>query len=436
VRAVFALPPALHHEDFRRLWVSMLCSGFAMQMAAVAIGWQVYAIHHSAFDLGLIGLAEFAPVPLLALPAGQLADRLPRVAVVTIWGFADAVVMGLLLLVTISGGRALWQFLVLAVLTGILGAIGNPSGRSLIPELVPGELLTGALAMRSIAGQASTIAGPAVGGLLFAVQPEAVYGLGIVLLVVSSLILFRVSRPEAVEQVEPGPPGLDSLLRGIRFIRATPVILGAITLDLFAVLLGGSVALLPLFAKSILHTGPFGLGVLRSAVAVGALIAGIRLARKPLGSHAGRTLLVAVGTFGASMVVFGLSRWFWLSALALAVSGFVDMFSMNIRSTTVALATPNELRGRVNAVEGVFIGASNELGAFESGAAAALVGAVPAVVAGGAITIALALVWRWVFPALAEVDRLEDVRPLLPTGSGEVLPVGRGGPAPTPEPAD
>jgi MFS family permease len=433
VKHVISLPPALAQRDFRLLWSGMLASGFAMQMVQVAVGWQVYVIHHSAFDLGLIGLAEFAPVPLLALPAGQLADRLPRVTVVIVWGFADAVVTALLLLVTIRGADELWPFVVLAALTGTLGALGNPAGRSLTPELVPAELLTGALALRSIAGQASTIAGPALGGLLFALKPESVYGVGIVLLVISSLILLPITRPETVERMEPRPPALESLLGGIRFIRAAPIILGAITLDLFAVLFGGSVALLPLFAKSILHTGPFGLGVLRSSIAVGALIAGIRIARKPLGGRAGRTLLVVVGTFGVSMVVFGLSRWFWLSAFALAVSGFVDMFSMNIRSTTVALATPNDLRGRVNAVEGVFIGASNELGAFESGAAAALIGAVPAVVAGGVLTILLALVWPRLFPALARVDRLEDVSP---AGRGEVLPVGRAGPASAPEPAD
>ena len=408
---MISLPPALAHRDFRLLWSGMLASGFAMQMVQVAVGWQVYTIHHSAFDLGLIGLAEFAPVPLLALPAGHLADRLPRVTVVIVWGFADAVVTGLLLIVTIRGAHELWPFVALAALTGTLGALGNPAGRSLTPELVPTNLLTGALALRSIAGQASTIAGPAIGGLLFALKPESVYGVGIVLLVVSSLILLPISRPETVERMEPRPAALESLLGGIRFIRAAPIILGAITLDLFAVLFGGSVALLPLFAKSILHTGPFGLGVLRSSVAVGALIAGIRIARKPLGGRAGRTLLIVVGTFGASMVVFGLSRWFWLSAFALAVSGFVDMFSMNIRSTMVALATPNHMRGRVNAVEGVFIGASNELGAFESGVAAALIGAVPAVVVGGALTVALAVCWRFVFPSLAEVDRLEDLRP-------------------------
>ncbi|HEX7626239.1 MAG TPA: MFS transporter [Gaiellaceae bacterium] len=433
MQTVFPLPPALHHRDFRRLWGSMLCSSLAMQMAQIAIGWQVYAIHHSAFDLGLIGLAEFAPVPLLALPAGQLADRLPRIAVVTVWGFCDAAVMGLLLVVTIGGANQLWQFLALAALTGTLAAVGNPAGRAAVPELVPADLLTGAIALRSIAGQITSISGPAIGGLIFALQPEAVYGSAIVLLVVSSLILFGISRPAIVERAEPEPIDVKSLLGGIRFIRRTPILLGAITLDLFAVLFGGAVALLPLFAKSILHTGPLGLGLLRSTVAVGALVAAVMLARRPLGGSAGRKLLLVVGVFGASMIVFGLSRSIWLSGIALAVSGFADMISMNIRATVAALATPNELRGRVNAVEGVFIGASNELGAFESGAAAALLGAVPAVVAGGALTVALALIWSKVFPDLARVDRMEDVSP---SRAGEVLPVGRAGPASAPEPAD
>jgi MFS family permease len=402
-------PPALRHADFRRLWTSILCSGIAMQMAQVAIGWQVYSIRHNPFDLGLIGLAEFVPVPLLALPAGQLADRLPRVALVIVTTLGDAVVAALLLVVTLHGAHRLWQFVALAALTGAINALGSPAQRSLVPEIVPVDLLTGAIALRSIAGQAATIGGPALGGFLFAVRPEAVYAATAVMLVVSALVLLRVTRPDAPPMAEGA--NVETLFGGVRFIRGTPVILGAITLDLFAVLFGGAVALLPLFAKSILHTGPFGLGVLRSTVAVGALVAGFRLARRPLGGRAGRTLLLVVGAFGASMVVFGLSRWFWLSALALAVSGFADMYSMNIRSTTVALATPNPLRGRVNAVENVFIGASNELGAFESGAAAALLGAMPAVVAGGVLTIALALIWPRLFPALAKVDRLDVVQP-------------------------
>jgi MFS family permease len=431
---VFDLPPAMLHRDFRRLWASMVGSGFATQMVAVAVGWQVFAIHRSAFDLGLIGLAEFAPVPLLALPAGQLADRLPRTTLAFVSNLAEATVVGLLLLVTLGGAHQLWQFVALAALTGATAGLGSPAVRSLTPEIVPADLLAGALAMRSVGGQAATIAGPAVGGLLFAIRPELVYAAGAALLLGAALLMLGVSRPDAVV-AGPEPPGLQRLVAGIRFIRATPVLLGAISLDLFAVLFGGAVALLPLFARDILHTGPFGLGVLRSATAVGAVIAGLRLARRPLGGRAGRTLLVVVGAFGASMIVFGLSRWFWLSALALAVSGFADMFSMNIRSTTVALATPNELRGRVNAVEGVFVGASNELGAFESGVAAALLGAVPAVVAGGAVTIGLAVVWRWVFPALAEVDRLEDVNPSA-ARAREVLIVGGPRPASAPEPAD
>jgi MFS family permease len=430
VSGVFSLPPALRHRDFRHIWASMLTSGFGTQMVSVAVGWQVYSIHHSAFDLGLIGLAEFVPAALVALPAGQLADRVSRTVLATAAVLAEAVVAALLLVVTLNGASSLWQFVALAALTGAAAGVGAPAGRSLTPEIVPSELLAGAIALRSVAGQAASIAAPALGGLLFAIRPEAVYVAGIALFLASAFFMAQVQTPPASVG---SAPGLESLLGGIRFIRQTPVMLGAITLDLFAVLFGGAIALLPLFAKSILHTGPFGLGVLRSAVAVGALVAGIRLARKPLGRHAGRTLLFVVGAFGASMVVFGLSRWFWLSALALAVSGFVDMYSMNIRSTIAAVATPNELRGRVNAVEGVFIGASNELGAFESGAAAALLGAVPAVVAGGVLTIGLALVWPRLFPALARIDRLEE---LSPAGAGEVLVVGRSAPATAPEPAD
>jgi MFS family permease len=387
----------------------MLTSGVATQMTAVAVGWQVYAIHHKAFDLGLIGLAEFAPVLLLALPTGQLADRLSRTRLVAVSTLAEAGVVALLLVVTLGGARQLWQFVALAAATGAAAQLGTPAARSLTPQIVPPHLLTRAIALRSIAGQAATIGGPAVGGLLFALSPEAVYATATALLVVAAATVAMMHSGAAIERAAGVEPALRNLLGGISFIRATPVMLGAISLDLFAVLFGGAVALLPLYAKSILHTGPFGLGVLRSSIAVGALLAGIGLARRPLRRNTGSTLLVVVAAYGVCMVVFGLSHWFVLSAIALGVSGFVDMISMNIRSMIAAVATPNRLRGRVTAVEGVFIGASNELGAFESGAAAALVGAVPAVVAGGAITIALAAIWRFVFPALAEIDRMEEL---------------------------
>ena len=252
-----------------------------------------------------------------------------------------------------------------------------------MPELVPTEQLDSALALRSVAFQIADVSGPgAPAGCSSPSSPEAVYGAGTGLFVALLVVLLlRVTRPERSAR-DSRPPGLRSVLLGIRFIRDTTIILGAISLDLFAVLFGGSVALLPLFARSILHTGPIGLGVLRSATAVGALVAGIQLARSRSAGRSGRKLLLVVGAFGVCMVVFGLSRWFPLSFAALAVSGYVDMFSMNIRSTVVALATPNALLGRVNAVEGVFISASNELGAFESGLAAALIGAVPAVAIG------------------------------------------------------
>jgi hypothetical protein len=415
---VLTLPPALQERDFRRFWLSLLGSGFGAQMASVAIGWQVYAIHRSAFDLGLIGLAEFLPLLLLALPAGHVADRLPRTTIAAGSNLAEALVAALLLLVTLEGAHELWPFVLLAALTGVAGAFGSPAARALAPEIVPAEFLAAAMALRSVAGQIATVSGPAIGGLLFAVWPEAVYAVAAALLLASALLVLTIRRPDVVTTGE--APRLQSVLLGVRFIRRTPILFGAISLDLFAVLFGGAVALLPLYARSILHTGPFGLGILRSATAIGALAAGIMLTRRPLRGRAGRTLLWSVGIFGVSIVVFGLSRWFLLSFVALAVGGFADMLSMNIRSTASALATPNELRGRVTAVENVFISASNELGAFESGLAAALIGAVPAVVGGGLITIALAATWGRLFPALGRVDRLSDVRPELVSDAGGV----------------
>jgi MFS family permease len=407
------LPPVMQQRDYALLWVALLVMAFATQMTAVAVGWQVYAIHRNPFDLGLIGLAEFLPLPLLALPAGHIADRFQRRRVFAVSLVVEIVVACLLLVVTLAGASQLWPFLVLAAATGVAGALGAPAGRSIPPEVVSAELLPSAMAFRSMAGQSAVIIGPAIGGVLFAVKPELVYALAVGLLAagLGCILALGSRRMAGVETVGERVAGLRGVLAGIGFIRRTPVLLGAISLDLFAVLFGGAVALLPVFARSILHTGPAGLGVLRSAPAVGALLAGVMLTRRPLGRNAGRTLLIVVGVFGLSMVVFGLSRWFALSLIALGVSGFADMISMNIRSTTSALATPDPLRGRVNSVENVFISASNELGAFESGLAAALLGAAPAVVAGGVVTIGVAAVWPRLFPALARVDRLEDVRP-------------------------
>jgi MFS family permease len=407
------LPPPLRFPQFRLLVAAILTMRLAGQMIAVAIGWQVYAIHQDPLDLGLIGLAEFAPLPLLALPAGQLADRVPRRLVFVSSLLLNAAVPLCLLVVTVGGATVLWPFFALAVANGVSTAVGNPAVRALPPALVPLELLPQGLALRSIVHRSAAVAGPAVGGFLFAVRAEAVYAVSAVLFGVAIVCVLRLRAPvvERTTLTEP-PARLDSLLAGLKFIRRTPILLGAISLDLFAVLLGGAVALLPLFARTVLHTGPAGLGILRSAPAVGGLVAAMFLANRSIGPRAGRTLLAMVALFGASMIVFGLSRAFPLSLAALAVSGFADMYSVNIRATIATLATPDELRGRVLAVEMVFISASNELGAFESGVAAALLGAVPAVVAGGLATVALALIWARVFPPLAEVGRLEELRPV------------------------
>jgi MFS family permease len=382
---------------------------FAENMVAVAVGWQVYAIRRSPLDLGLIGLAEFVPLPLLALPAGQLADRLPRKLIAAFALGLNVTVVSLLLVVTLHGADVVWPYFALAGATGVASAIGWPAFASLTPELVPPELLPGAVALRSVASQIAVVAGPAVGGVIFSVRPEAVYVAAASLFAIALSAILGL-RPRAVAVAE-SAPGLSALVAGVRFVVRTRMLLGAIGLDLFAVLFGGATALLPIFARTILHVGPIGLGVLRSAPAFGALLAALILARRPLRHRAGRTMLVVVALWGVCIVVFGLSRWLPLSLAMLAVAGFVDMISVNIRATTVGLITPNELRGRVNAVEMVFVSASNELGAFESGAVAALVGTVACVVGGGIATIAIALSWTKLFPSLARLGRLEDIRP-------------------------
>ena len=408
------LVPAFRYRDFAFLAGANAASIFGNQMAAVTIGWQVYAIRNDAFDLGLIGLAEYVPLLLLALPAGQLADRLSRRLVFAVSLVLQVAVLVLLVLVTLNGADRLWQFYALAGANGVVSALGWPAARSLFPTLVPEESMAEAMALRSTGMQAAIIAGPALGGLLFAVRPELPYVVAAAVIALSLLWMAHVREP-AVERLDQGT-GAESLLAGLRFVFRTRVLLGAISLDLFAVLFGGAVALIPAFARSILHVGPVGNGVLRSAMAVGAFAGAIMLTRRTVGANAGRKLLVTVAVFGAALVVFGISHSFPLSVAALVVAGFADMISMNIRSTTIALVTPNEVRGRVTAVEMVFISASNELGAFESGAAAALLGLVAGVVVGGGLTIAIALGWTRLFPQLVEVDRLEHLRPVAAAG--------------------
>ena len=382
-------------------------------MSFVAIGWQVYSVRSNPLDLGLVGLAMFIPLPLLALPAGHWADRYPRRTLLGLATLLDASVMLGLLVVTRRGADETWPFFVLAFGTGVATAVGAPASRAMTPSLVPRAILVPALAQRSVVLTASVIGGPALGGLLFALHSELVYAAAASLSLVAFVgtLLLRAGRDGAGGT----SPDLASVLGGVRLIRRTPVLLGAISLDLFAVLFGGAVALLPVFAKDVLEVGPAGLGLLRAAPAVGALCAAIVLTRRPIRNRAGRTLLTVVGVYGITIITFGLSTTMWLSLLALAVGGGADMVSVVLRQTILPLVTPDEIRGRVNAVEMVFISASNELGAFESGVAAALVGAVPAVVIGGVLTVAIAVGWTRFFPALAGVDRLDDLRPEAPT---------------------
>ncbi|HET9461042.1 MAG TPA: MFS transporter [Gaiellaceae bacterium] len=406
---------AFRHRDFALFWVALMTTGFAMTMASVAIGWQVYAVRGNPLDLGLVGLAEFLPLLLLALPAGQLADRVPRRRIIAFMVVTDVVVAFALFGVTRAGADHVWPFFALAFLTGIASAFGAPAGRALTPSLVPQEILVDALAQRSVAFQISHVAGPAVGGILFAIQPELVYAVSAALSVIAlaCVVSLRGGRVPAAG----GAVGMDEVLAGVRLIRRTKVLFGAVSLDLFAVLFGGAVALLPIFAKDILEVGPTGLGFLRTAPAVGAFLAALVIARHPIRRRAGPTMFFVVAGFGACMVVFGLSREMWLSLLALACGGAFDMVSVVLRSTILPLVTPDELRGRVNAVEMVFISGSNELGAFESGVAAALIGAAPAVVVGGIATIVVAGVWWKLFPALARVDRLDELRPVAAEAS-------------------
>ena len=414
------LVPALRVPDFRRWWLSLLAMGIGLQMLEVAIGWEVYSLHRSVLDLGWIGLAEFLPMFVLALPAGHLADRLPRRLV-----FAAALVLGAavaagLAVLTAAGETSVVPFLGLAVGSGVVNALGTPAARAMGPTLVPADVLQNAMTLRTIASQTGQVLGPALGGVLYAGSPVLVYLLaaGMCLLAAACVVTVR-ARPSgdatATAAVSQEPPGLESVLEGLGFVRRTPILLGAILLDLLAVLFGGAVALLPAFARSILHVGPAGLGALRAAPAVGALVAALVITRWPIGRRAGRTLLTVVAVYGVAIIVFGLSRFFLLSLVALGVSGFADLFNMNIRTTTVAMATPDRLRGRVSAVEMVFVSASNQLGAFESGVAAFLVGTVPAVIGGGVITVLIAVTWHRFFPGLARVDRVQDVAP-APSG--------------------
>ena len=403
-------PPALRaHRSFLRLWWARLAGTLAQQMMLVALGWQMYDLTGSAWDLGLVGLAQFVPALLLALPAGQIIDRTDRRMVVSACLALQAAVAALLTLGTAQGWVSREAILALSVLLGAARAFQMPAQQAMTPALVPRQALSGALAFASAGAQGAIIAGPAVGGALYALGGAAVYACSAAGSIAGCVLVASIAR--AVRAEHATPPGWGTMLAGLGFIFRRRAILGALSLDLFAVLLGGATALLPIFARDILHTGPQGLGLLRSAPAAGALLASIWLARHPIERRAGRTMLLAVGIYGAAMLAFGASRSFALSLAAIFVSGAADMVSVVVRQTLVQIDTPDEMRGRVAAVNSVFIGASNQLGEFESGATAAWLGPAGSVLLGGMGTLVVVAAWFRLFPELAQRDRLAEPVP-------------------------
>ncbi len=374
-------------------------------MQSAALFWQVYDLTASTLDLAFIGLAEFAPALLLLAITGPIADRVERRLIVQC-GFAVQLVGALLLIAfTLAEPSEAWPFFIVAFLFGCVRAFSQPAGRAMVATLVPTEHLANAVAWRSTGFQMAIIGGPMLAGFIYLIGPVEVYAtVAIVMLLAAIAMQFVARRPPSSAGER---PGWTSLIAGLRFIRSQPVLLGAISLDLFAVLFGGAVALLPVYAKDILQVGTAEYGVLRSAAAFGGAAMAMALAMVPLRRQVGRTLFIAVAIFGIGTVVFGLSRNYYLSLAALVVLGAADMISVYVRSNIVPLATPDNMLGRVTAVEMVFIGASNELGAFESGAVAWFIGPVATVVLGGVATLAVCGIWIKLFPPLYRVDRLD-----------------------------
>jgi len=398
-----------HHRAFVLFWFARVATMLAHQMLAVAVGWQVYELTNSALDLGLVGLAQFLPSLALALVAGHVADRYDRRRILQACQIVEALAAAVLAWLSVSGFITEQAIFVLIAVVGAARAFQMPTQQALLPGLVPPPMLARALASSASATQAAVIVGPALGGLIYVAGPAYAYGASAGLFVLAAIFVGLIAvarRPPCTEAAT-----LASVFAGLAFIRSRPALLGAISLDLFAVLLGGATALLPIYARDILDTGPWGLGLLRSSTAVGALGMAIWLAHHPLKGQAGRKMFAAVAVFGAATVVFGLSTWFPLSAAALVVLGASDMISVVVRQTLVQIGTPDEMRGRVSAVNSIFIGTSNQLGEFESGVTAAWFGTVASVVIGGLGTLAVVLVCMRLFPALVRVDRLDAPHP-------------------------
>jgi MFS family permease len=406
---------AFQFSGFRLYQIARFCIVFCTEMQSVAVGWQVYEITKRPLDLGLTGLVQFLPGVFLFLLAGHTADRFDRRKLLTFCYGGYALSSALLLAVTLrfeSLHRAETVSPIFAILflVGVVRSFSMPASRALLPQLVPEEQFQSAVAWNSGIFQSATILGPALGGVLYAFTrgPVLVYGVALAAGIVSVLTTLKIQTQNRPRQREPF--ALKTVFAGFQYIWTHKLVLGSISLDLFAVLLGGAVALLPVYAKEILRTGPWGLGLLRSAPGIGAGVMALLIAYKPIRRRAGATMLWCVGGFGIFTMVFGFSKSLPLSLISLFFVGAADMVSVVVRGVLIQIETPDEMRGRVNAVDMIFIGASNELGEFESGLAAQWLGAIPAVVLGGIGTILVTVLWAWLFPELRKADRLAGTK--------------------------
>jgi len=410
---------AFTHPDFVLFEIARFLIVAAVEMQAVAVGWQVYDITHRALDLGLVGLAQFLPGILLFLVSGHASDRFERRRVLGVCYAGFALCSGLLLVLAERGGHAVRPIYLVLILLGVVRSFNGTASRSILPQLVPEEHFPNAVAWNATTFQAATILGPSLGGILYAAfhGPSAVYAAAMLTAVGALVSTFRIkTRPQARRRE---PTTIKTVFAGLHFIWREKLILGAISLDLFAVLLGGAVALLPVYAREILHTGPWGLGLLRTAPGVGAAAMAVALAHRPLRGRAGPTLLWSVAGFGVFTIIFGVSKSLTLSLISLILLGASDMVSVIIRATLTQLRTPDEMRGRVTAVDMIFIGTSNEFGQFESGVTAQWFGTVPAVVLGGVGTLVVIALWAWMFPELRRTGELAAIKSALVEGDQE-----------------
>jgi MFS family permease len=410
---------AFTHPDFVLFQIARFLIVAAVEMQAVAVGWQVYDITKRALDLGLVGLAQFLPGILLFLVSGHASDRFERRKVLGACYAGYALCSGLLLLIAERGAHSVRPIYVVLILLGVVRSFNGTASRSILPQLIPEEHFANAVAWNATTFQAATILGPSLGGILYAIfrGPSAVYAAAMVTAVGALVSTFRIRTRSQARQRE--PMTLKTIFAGLHFIWREKLILGAISLDLFAVLLGGAVALLPVYAREILHTGPWGLGLLRTAPGVGAAMMAVALAHRPLHGRAGPTLLWSVAGFGICTILFGVSTGLVLSLLSLIFLGAADMISVIIRATLVQLRTPDEMRGRVLAVDMVFIGTSNELGQFESGLTAQWFGTVPAVLLGGVGTLVVIALWAWRFPELRRAGELSAMKSVMEEDASE-----------------